>query len=281
MARIFANFLRASALGIALCCAGRLAAQTVGPTNGTLLVVGGGAKETAAAQLLIELAGGPAAPIVIVPTAQDRPTYDMTWSGLQPFRDAGATNLILLHTRDRKVADTEEFVKPLRTAKAVWFGGGRQWRLVEAYLHTRAHAEFFGVLNRGGVIGGSSAGASIQASFLVRGDPKGNTIMEGKYQEGFGFLRDVAVDQHLFKRGREGDLVGVIKHHPTLLGIGLDEGAIIKVQGDRCEVVGEKNVAFYEAGLPGKEPYRLLHPKQAFDLKKRALLTGTSPKDEK
>ncbi len=58
----------------------------------------------------------------------------------------------------------------LGNAQAVWISGGRQWRLADAYLHTRTHRELFALLDWGGLIGGSSAGASIMASYLIRGE---------------------------------------------------------------------------------------------------------------
>ena len=132
-------------------------------------------------------------------------------------------------------------------ARAVWIGGGRQWRLVDAYLNTRTLVEMRALLDRGGVIGGSSAGASIMASYLVRGAREGNsTMMARGYEEGFGFLHDVAIDQHLLRRERENDMVAVVTAHPALLGIGIDEKTAVVVQGDRFEVVGPSKVAIYE-----------------------------------
>ena len=93
------------------------------------------------------------------------------------FRKLGATHLTVLHTNDRKEADSEAFVEPLKRATAVWFVGGRQWHLVDSYAGTRTEAEIKAVLARGGVVGGTSAGASIQASYLVRGARSGNEIM--------------------------------------------------------------------------------------------------------
>ena len=79
--------------------------------------------------------------------------------------------------------------------------GGRQWRLVDAYLDTEAEKIFHQVLDRGGVIGGSSAGATIQAGYLLRGSPLGNTeVMAEGYERGFGFLPGVAIDQHFSQR---------------------------------------------------------------------------------
>ena len=128
----------------------------------------------------------------------------------------------------------------------MFFFGGRQWRLVDAYGGTKAEQAFQEVLDRGGVIGDSSAGASIQGSFLVRGDTRTNTIMMGDHQRGFGYLRDVGIDQHVLMRNRQFDLIEVIETHPELLGIGIDEDTALVVQGDRAQVIGKSFVLVYD-----------------------------------
>ena len=196
----------------------------------------------------LDLAGGPDAPIVVIPTAGGAAEYDQFYPGLRQFRAAGATNLTVIHTNDRAEADSEAFVKPIQEAAGVWFPGGRQWRIADSYLDTRTEVELHAVLARGGVIGGSSAGASIQGSYLIRGDTQTNTIMMGDHVEGFGFLRNVGVDQHLLRRNRQFDMLEVMEAMPDLLGIGIDENTAIVVQGDEFEVIGESYVVIYDTG---------------------------------
>ena len=221
-------------------------AQQVGPANGSLVVVGGAMRDPAILQRFLRLAGGPQSPIVVIPTAGGAETYDQSYPGLRRFRDAGATDLTVLHTTDREEADSAAFVEPLRRARGVWFPGGRQWRLADAYLDTRVHEALRDVLRRGGVVGGSSAGATILGSYLARGDTSTNTIMMGDHVVGFAFLRDTAIDQHLLRRNRQFDLIEIIEAHPELLGIGIDEDTAIVVQGDRFEVIGASYVAIYD-----------------------------------
>lgn len=234
-------------LALALVWAGAVtAAETaprVGPESGSLLVVGGGSMAKLW-PVFLELAGGKDAPIVVIPTAGENISGDD--SSTKALRALGVTQVTQLHTRDPKEADTEAFVAPLRTARGVWISGGRQWRLADSYLGTRTQKELLAVLVRGGVIGGSSAGATIQGSYLVRGAPSGNTIMMSPGHEvGFGFLRHTAIDQHVDTRKRAEDLRPVLRAHPTLLGIALDEATAIIVRGDRAEVVGAGNVRFF------------------------------------
>jgi cyanophycinase len=240
------------------------AAPTVGPAHGTLVVVGGGQLGAEIVDKFISLAGGKDAHVVVIPTAgEDNAPIHPDDSFLLK---AGVKHLTILHTRDPKVADSEAFVAPLKSAQAVWIVGGRQWRLADAYLGTRTEKELWGVLERGGVIGGSSAGATIQGSYLVRGAVEGNAVMMSPgHEKGFGFLRGVAVDQHLITRHREKDMLPVIEKHPDLLGIGLDESTAIVVTGDQFEVIGKSKVAIYD----NPKNFYWLNPGDRFDLKQR------------
>jgi cyanophycinase len=246
-------------------------AQTsVGPSKGSLVIVGGGRIGPEIRDRFISLAGGPDANFVLIPTASDDETLNrqrQQESGPSLF---GLKNVTVLHTRDRKEADSEAFVAPLKKATGVWIGGGRQWRLVDSYLDTATLKELWAVLDRGGVIGGTSAGASIQASYMVRGAREGNTIMMAKgYEVGFGFLKNSAIDQHLNTRKREDDLKQVITARPELLGIGLDESTAIVVQGDQFEVIGTGRVAINDGKDHDGKPYYFLKAGDRFDLKTR------------
>ena len=246
-------------------------AQEIGPAKGSLVVAGGGLRDLAIVKRFLELAGGNDAPVVVIPTAGEDDDYGDYWGGLRQFKEAGATRLKVLHTRDRKLADTEAFAAPIREARGVFFSGGRQWRLADSYLNTRTHAELRALLQRGGVIGGTSAGATIIGSFMVRGDTKGNEKMIGDHIEGMAFLNNVAVDQHLLRRNRQFDLIPVIEAHPGLLGIGIDEDTAIVVRGDRFDVIGNGYVAIYDNGrrLDSGGRFYFLAPGDHFNLKTR------------
>src|SRR5262249_37713130 len=137
-----------------------------------------------------------------------------------PWKKLGVGHVRMLHTHDPKVADREDFAAPLADATAVWFAGGRQWNLVDSYRNTRTHRAFHQVLERGGVIAGTSAGATIQGDYLVRGAVAGPDIVmtpEKEHERGLNFLRKTAVDQHINTRRRWDDLIPVIKKYPELL----------------------------------------------------------------
>jgi cyanophycinase len=253
----------------------------IGPKNGTLVIVGGGGRSDSIIKKFIKLSGGNNSPIVVIPTAAGSESYDENSGDADYMRKLGATNVTVLHAKDRNMANSDSFVKPLINAKAVWFGGGRQWRLVDTYKNTLTEKLFWKVLERGGVIGGSSAGATIQGSYLARGDTKNNQIMMGDHQEGFGFLKNAAIDQHVLARNRQFDMFDILKNRPELLGIGIDENTAIIVRGNHFEVIGESYVIVYDGtfwsregsdlkNLPEKTKlFYFLHNGDKYDLLKR------------
>jgi len=262
-------------------------APEYGPAKGTLIIIGGGnANGTGIMEKFIELAGGAEnGKFVVFPTNngnRDRDgkliDYDPE-TVLRPWKGGtrNLKNVVMMHTADPKVADTEEFVKPLLDATGVWFDGGRQWNMVDSYLGTRTEREIRNVLARGGVTAGSSAGATIQSDYLVRGDTSGPNVMmteEPNHQHGFALLRHSAIDQHINTRNRWDDLIPVIKKYPEYLGIGLSEGTAIIVTGDKFEVMGKWKVAVHDNTRlyqPWEKPYFVLSQGDVYNMKTRKI----------
>ena len=247
-------------------------APIYGPENGSLLIVGGGFTTNEMIQRMAELMGGFDQPLVVVPTATDPNSINIAATQSQ-WENRGFTDVTVLHTTDPSVANTESFVAPLKVAKGVWFGGGRQWRLVDAYLNTLTLDEFHNVLDRGGLIAGSSAGASIQASFLARGAEASNVPIispELEHRVGFGFLKNSAIDQHIDARDRWEEMEEIIVNYPDLLGIGLSETTAILVQGDCFEVLGVAQVAITDStrlnDCQGDSCYEILVASDSFNI---------------
>ena len=253
-----------------------LSAPRVGPATGSVLVVGGGQQGPEIFAKFIELAGGPEALIVEVPTAGGD-SIDLKTVG-RGLRAAGAKHVVVYHTTDRTVADADSFVAKIAAARGVWFGGGRHYRLVNSYLNTKSQRAFEAVLARGGVVGGSSAGASILASYLVRGAPSNdNRIMNHPaYLTGFGYLRNTAIDQHVVARERLPDLHdSLLVRRRDLLAISEDEGTAWVVRGDTAELIGRGKGFVYNAREltdPGR-PFLTLLPGDRFDLGARRVLS--------
>ena len=273
--------------------AAKAAPPEYGPANGTLVIVGGGSTEgTTIMEKFVELGGGVEGNFVIIPTnggnrsADGTPIAYQEEQQLRSWKARGLKNVKMLHTHDPKVADTEEFAKVLRDATAVWMNGGRQWNMVDSYANTLTYRELHKVLERGGVLGGSSAGATIQGEYLVRGDTSGPNVMmteEPNHQKAFEFLRKSAIDQHINTRNRWDDLIQVIKKYPNLLGLGISEGTAIVVKGDQFEVMGKWKVAVHDNTQlyqPWEKPYYVLGAGDVYNMRTRKIVKyadGTSP----
>lgn len=265
---------------------------TTGPDTGTLVIVGGGDRDNAMFRQFVKIAGGKSAKLVIIPTAaSSNPDFDYAGhrSAMYAREELGMPNVTVVHSHDRSTADTAAFVIPICEADALWFTGGRQWRIADAYLGTLAETEIRNVLKRGGVIGGSSAGASIQGSFLVRGDTKSSRILIGDHQRGFGFIANSAIDQHVIPRKRQSGLIEVLTDpngrmdqtidRSALLGIGIDEATAIVVRQNVFEVIGKKNgvvliydPATWNSSTADADKYMTLSPGAKYDLKARVLI---------
>ena len=247
---------------------------TIGPAHGALLIHGGGNIDDNFNILFRRLVGGSEANIAYIPTAFSdselaSPQQHHMDSNFAAQR-FGFRKATILHTRDRNVADSESFVQPLATSSGVFITGGRQWRLADSYLHTRTHRELNNLLNRGGIIAGSSAGATVQGSFLVRGNsnPDDNSIMIGDHQEGFAFIKNIAIDQHIQAANRQSDLSQVLRTHPDLLGIGIDEDTAILIQHDEFTVHGSGNVFVHD----GPAPFYALSSGHKYNLQQRRVV---------
>jgi cyanophycinase len=243
--------------------------------EGTLVIVGGGATPREAIDQFLSAAGGKDASIFVISDALgDEPPEAQKVCGW--LKKAGASKVRQLHARDTQEMSRSDLMSSLREARGLWFTGGRQWRLVDAYLDTPIHELFHDVLRRGGVIGGTSAGATIQGEYLVRGNPLGNQEMMAEgYERGFGFLPGVAIDQHFTQRNRFRDMSGLKKTHPQLVGIGIDEATALIVRGTTMEVVGKYSVAIFDRepeALDAAPEFEVVKSGQKYDFKQRRLM---------
>ena len=159
---------------------------------GALVICGGGGLPESVRREFVRLAGGPKAKIVVIPTASsdaDGPAAEVA-EFLEPWNKRGVASAVLLHTRSRAKADDPAFSRPLEDATGVWFSGGDQSRVTEVYLGTAVERALHAVLGRGGVIGGTSAGAAIMSRVMITGGREKATVGTG-----FGFLPGTVVQR--------------------------------------------------------------------------------------
>lgn len=242
---------------------------THGYRNGTIIGIGGGEEDDLVIREFKKYAGGASAKIVVIPTALPQEylqkdsalIYMKKW-----FENYGFDDVTILHTSNPEEANMDDFIEPIKTAAGIFFTGGRQWRIADGFLNTKAHEEMFKLLDRGGVIAGSSAGATILGSYLARGDTKNNQIMMGDHETGLGFITNVAIDQHVLARNRQFDMFDILDKKPELLGIGIDENTAIVVQGDILQVIGKSYVLIYDKSFWSREGIELKNTPNENDL---------------
>lgn len=226
-------------LGTALLCwaAPRAAEPAGADAPGTLFIAGGGKLPAAVGEEFVALAGGRRARLVIIPTASVEADQGEPLPVFTEWRPGMAASEVLLHTRDRAVANDPAFTRPLTEATGVWLSGGDQSLLTAAYRGTRVEAELRRLLARGGVIGGTSAGAAALSSVMIAG---GTSVAE--VGDGLGLAPGVVVDTHFAQRQRLPRLRGVVEQHPTCLGLGIDERTAAVLTGHSLRVLGNAQV---------------------------------------
>ncbi|MEM7476011.1 MAG: Type 1 glutamine amidotransferase-like domain-containing protein [Planctomycetota bacterium] len=252
--------------------------RTPNVEEGTLFIVGGGGMPQGLMDDFVEAAGGKeGAKLVYVPCSEEDSVGE-TQRMVQLWERMGVKSASFIHTKDRNKANKDEsFYAPLKDATGIWFGGGRQWNFSDSYYGTKTHALMKEVLARGGAIGGSSAGASIQARYLCRATPIENfrPMAPGYERGGLGFISGVAIDQHFAQRRRFKDMTSLVNRYPQLLGIGIDEATAIVVRKSRADVVGRGKVHFYNRDLPvypDQPDFLALEAGESYDLAERKQL---------
>lgn len=255
--------------------------------NGSLVIVGGGGMPKGLMGRFVDLAGGvDDAKLIYVPCSEAEEISARQLSLVNSWKKMGVKHAAHIHTKDRSKANADQdFLKALKTATGIWFGGGRQWNFADSYYGTEAHRLMKAVLARGGVIGGSSAGASIQGRYLARATPIGNSeIMAPGYERGgLGFLSGVAIDQHFSQRKRQKDMTKLVNRYPQLLGIGIDESTALIVKKSKAQIVGRGRVFFYDRNTPvvaGTPDYVAVPAGKIFDLAD-CKVVGEAAADEK
>lgn len=205
--------------------------------GGALIISGGGPLPPEIRQRFVELAGGVSARIVVIPAfAAD----EKQQAGLRDvWRPFGATNVVVLQAGSREAADRTELTEPLKTASGVWLSGGQQEWLASRYVGSRVETELQALVKRGGVIGGSSAGAAVMSRVMIEQGLDTATLGTG-----LDLFPGAVIDQHFLKRSRLNRLLRVLETRPELIGFGIDESTALVVQlsKGRLAVLGNSYV---------------------------------------
>lgn len=217
-----------------------------------LVVIGGAEDKMGRARVLrrfVRLAGGRAARIVVLPTASSVPD-EMVAMYRQVLTRLGAESVTAIAPTNRLQCDDPALSEPFDGATGVFITGGNQLKLSQVVGGTPVSQAVHAAYERGCVVAGTSAGASIMSSHMISMGDEGVTPRQRSSQlsAGFGLLKDVVVDQHFDQRGRYGRLLSLVAQSPALLGMGIDEDtAALITDGTSLEVLGAGGVFLVDA----------------------------------
>jgi cyanophycinase len=199
----------------------------------------------------VAASGGDRARIAVIPTASSLgPEVVDVYAAL--FRKLGAAEVVAVRPQSREEAHDEELCKRLSGATGIFMTGGNQLKLSSIICGTPLADALVEANERGVVVAGTSAGASIQSSHMVAFGGPGSTPKQRMTQvaAGLGLLRSSVIDQHFDQRNRYGRLLMIVAQSPQLLGIGVDEdtAAVVEVVDDHeiLRVVGRGAVAIFD-----------------------------------
>lgn len=156
------------------------------------------------------------------------------------FEDLGIGELVELYVNERSETHDPDKLALFDNAAGVFFSGGDQLRIASQIGDTPVEKRIREIHRAGGVIAGTSAGASVMSETMLVGgaSSESHRIGDLNMAPGLGLVRDAIIDQHFAERGRIGRLLGAIAHNPRLLGVGIDEDTAIVVEGARFNVIG-------------------------------------------
>lgn len=211
--------------------------------KGTLVAIGGNEDKSTELEVLrtiVALPDGRADVIEIVPTASRVPT-EAAGQYIEPFRKLGCSRVNIMDLRARGDAMDPAMVQRIIEADVVFFTGGDQLRLTNVLGGSKVLQTLKGHYQRGGVVAGTSAGATAMSQAMIYQGRAGQAMRKGTVQmtPGMGLIRNVVLDSHFTQRGRFGRLLEVVTGNPGVIGIGLDEDSAIVVRdGRRLEAIG-------------------------------------------
>lgn len=220
----------------------RRAPPSTSLSAGRLMIVGGGGTTPAMTARMLELAGGPDAPILILPQASE--LEDRGSGSLELWQAAGALNMTVLDPLSE-----DEGEKLIAESALIWMPGGDQTRLMDALKQARLVDDLQRRYRGGAIVGGTSAGAAVMSRWMITGEADLERVAVGRTElvDGLALWPEAIVDQHFLARQRWARLFAAVLDHPELVGVGIDERTAVEVTGSNLRVIGEGQVVIVDA----------------------------------
>src|SRR3954447_8535390 len=216
---------------------------------GTIVLIGGAEDKTGNGGILERLTDMVRGDQLVVLTSATTDPEGSWQRYRKAFAKLGLKNVVHVDVRDREQALDGQLSKPIEDARCVFFTGGDQLRITAHIGDTPVYQRIRDMIDHGGIVAGTSAGAAVMSDTMIIGGESDNTPKVGeivRMAPGFGFLRGYIVDVHFSERGRIGRLVGAVAQNPAIMGIGIDEDTALFVSAGCGEVFGDGGVWFVD-----------------------------------
>ena len=215
---------------------------SVSATRPTLIVIGGREDKIGDALILREVARHVGTGKLVVTDVASSEPDGLFEEYEEVFRKLGVKEVENLEIRSREAASDPHILKVLDGATAVFFTGGDQLKITSQIGGTPVYDRVLEMYCAGGVVAGTSAGASVVCgTMLTAGTGRTSPRLGESVQmaPGLGFIRNMIIDQHFAERGRMGRLLAAVAQNPRTLGLGIDENtAVVIDSGETFYVVG-------------------------------------------
>ncbi|MDN5764698.1 MAG: cyanophycinase [Humibacillus sp.] len=207
----------------------------------TLLIIGGAEDRIGRSVVLkrfVKLAGGRRSRIVLIPTASSFAS-EVAQAYRDVFTRLRGGEVTVVDPVTRRDANDPEMVEALDAATGVFITGGSQVKLAQNIVGTPVGDAILRAHERGAVVAGTSAGASIMSRYMISLGEEGVTPRQrvSQISAGLGLVEDIIIDQHFDQRGRYGRLMSIVAASPSLLGMGIDENTAAEIRGDATMTV--------------------------------------------
>ncbi len=272
----------------------RMAHDTPSRIRRGVLMPIGGAEDKFEDKLILstfaQLAGGRSARVVIVPTASSIETAGLRYKAIFLGMDVQLAEVVYIGSRED--ANSDQVIDHVTNATGIFLTGGNQMRLSAMIGGTRFEQVVRDANERGVIVAGTSAGASILSAHMVALGASGGTpkLRMAQMVAGFGLISNVIIDQHFRQRDRIGRLLSLVASNPGLLGLGIDEDtAVIIDDHNVIEVIGRHSVTIVDGSEIFSDIFQvkaygeitvsnarlhLLTPGRRFDMRSRSLVAG-------
>jgi cyanophycinase len=150
------------------------------------------------------------------------------------FNSMGVKHVKHLDINHRDETSKDPRLDMLADAKAVFFTGGDQFKITTRLGGTAIAELIEEIYRRGGIVGGTSAGATALGDMMLIGSPDEGIckISDVHMTPGLGLAENMIIDQHFSERGRIRRLLGAVAQNPRMLGLGIDEDTAVVIEND-------------------------------------------------